>query len=62
MLRTNRNWKHGLGSSFTFFMGNVSISAADLCHAKNLPELGTWFRDIIILEMEGGSSISTLEF
>ena len=27
---------------------------AALCHAKNLPELETWFRDIIILEWEGG--------
>ena len=35
-------------------MGNVSFSIAALCHAKNLPELGTWFRDIIILEWEGG--------
>ena len=27
---------------------------AALCHAKNLPELETWFRDIIILEWERG--------
>ena len=33
-------------------MGNVSLSIAALCHAKNLPELETWFRDIIILEWE----------
>ena len=35
-------------------MGNVSLSIAALCHAKNLPELETWLRDIIILEWEGG--------
>ena len=35
-------------------MGNVSLSIAALCHAKNLPELETWFRDIIILEWEQG--------
>ena len=35
-------------------MGNVSLSIAALCHAKNLPELETWFRNIIILEWEGG--------
>ena len=35
-------------------MGNVSLSIDALCHAKNLPELETWFRDIIILEWEGG--------
>ena len=35
-------------------MGNVSIFIAALCHAKNLPELETWSRDIIILEWEGG--------
>ena len=35
-------------------MGNVSLSIAALCHAKNLPELETWFRDIIILEWERG--------
>ena len=35
-------------------MGNVSLSIAALCHAKNLPELETWFRDVIILEWEGG--------
>ena len=31
-------------SSFLFCMGNVSLSIAALCHAKNLPELETWFR------------------
>ena len=35
-------------------MGNVSLFIAALCHAKNLPELKTWFRNIIILEWEGG--------
>ena len=35
-------------------MGNVNLSMAALCHAKNLPALETWFRDIIILEWEGG--------
>ena len=35
-------------------MGNVSLPIAALCHAKNLPELETWFRDIIILEWERG--------
>ena len=35
-------------------MGNVSLSIAALCHAKNLPELEAWFRDIIILEWEHG--------
>ena len=36
-------------------MGNVSISIAALCQAKNLPELETWSRDIIIvLEWEQG--------
>ena len=35
-------------------MGNVSLSIAALCQAKNLPELGTWSRDIIILEWEQG--------
>ena len=36
-------------------MGNVSISLAAICHAKNNPELETWCRDIInILEWEGG--------
>ena len=35
-------------------MGNVSLPIAALCHAKNLPELETWFRNIIILEWEGG--------
>ena len=35
-------------------MGNVSLSIAALCHAKNLPELETWSRDIIILEWEQG--------
>ena len=38
------------GSSFQFCMGNVSLSIAALGHAKNLPELETWFRDMIILE------------
>ena len=33
-------------------MGNVSLSIAALCQAKNLPELETWFRDIIILAWE----------
>ena len=42
------------GSSFKFCMGNVSLSIAALCHAKNLPELETWSRDIIILEWEQG--------
>ena len=35
-------------------MGNVSLSITALCHAKNLPELETWFKDNIILEWEGG--------
>ena len=35
-------------------MGNVSLSIAALCQAKNLPELETLFRDIIILEWEQG--------
>ena len=35
-------------------MGNVSLSIAALCQAKNLPELETWSRDIIILEWEQG--------
>ena len=35
-------------------MGNVSLSIVALCHAKNLPELETWSRDIIILEWEPG--------
>ena len=35
-------------------MGYVSLSIAALCHSKNLPELETWFRDIIIFEWEGG--------
>ena len=35
-------------------MGNVSLSIAALCHAKNLTELETWSRDIIILEWEQG--------
>ena len=35
-------------------MGNVSLSIAALCHTKNLPELETWFRDIVILEWEQG--------
>ena len=35
-------------------MANVRLSIAALCHAKNLPELETWFRDIIILEWEHG--------
>ena len=42
------------GSSFLFCMANVSLSIAALCHAKNLPELETWSRDIIILEWEQG--------
>ena len=42
------------GFGFLFCMGNVSLSIAALCHAKNLPELETWFRNIIILEWEGG--------
>ena len=42
------------GSSFKFCMGNVSLSIAALCHAKNLPELETLSRDIIILEWEQG--------
>ena len=35
-------------------MGNVSLSIAALCQAKNLPELETWSRDIIIFEWEQG--------
>ena len=35
-------------------MGNGSLSIAALCQAKNLPELETWSRDIIILEWEQG--------
>ena len=35
-------------------MANVSLSIAAFCHAKNLTELETWFRDIIILEWEQG--------
>ena len=35
-------------SSFSFCMRSVSLSIAALCHAENLPELETWFRDIII--------------
>ena len=35
-------------------MRNVSLSIAALCQAKNLPELETRFRDIIILEWERG--------
>ena len=35
-------------------MGNVSLSIATLCQAKNLPELETWSRDIINLEWEQG--------
>ena len=35
-------------------MGNVSLSIAALCHAKNIPELETWLRDIIALEWERG--------
>ena len=33
-------------------MGNVSLSIASICHAKNKSELETWFEDIIILEWE----------
>ena len=43
------------GSGFKFCMGNVSVSIAALCHAKNLPELETWFRNIIMWEWEGGT-------
>ena len=35
-------------------MGNISLSIAALCQAKNLSELETWSRDIIILEWEQG--------
>ena len=35
-------------------MANVSLSIAAFCHAKNLTELKTWIRDIIILEWEHG--------
>ena len=35
-------------------MANVSLSIAAFCHAKNLTELETWIRDIIILEWEHG--------
>ena len=35
-------------------MGNVSPTIATLCHAKNLPELETWSRDIIMLKWEPG--------
>ena len=35
-------------------MGNVCLSIVALCQAKNLPELETWSRDIIILEWEHG--------
>ena len=35
-------------------MGNVCLSIVALCQAKNLPELETWSRDIIILEWEQG--------
>ena len=35
-------------------MGDVSLSIAALCHAKNKPEMETWFRDIIVLEWERG--------
>ena len=52
-----------IGSSFRFCMGNVSLSIAALCHAENLPELETWFRDIIIGSQERGKlDNSTLEF
>ena len=52
------------GSSFQFCTGNVSLSIAGLCHAENLPELETWFRDIIIAEWERGKldNSSTLGF
>ena len=51
------------GSSFQFCMGNVSLSIAALYHAENLPELETWFWDIIIVERERGKlDNSTLEF
>ena len=51
------------GSSFQFCRGNVSLSITALCHAGNLPELETWFRDIIIAEWERGKlDNSTLEF
>ena len=42
------------GSSFQLCMGDVSLSIVALCHAKNLPELETWFRDIIIGSRERG--------
>ena len=61
MLRTYWNWEHGLGPSFRFCMENASLSIAALCHAKNLPELETWFRDISYWNGKGGSSISTVE-
>ena len=35
-------------------MGDVSLSIAALCHAKNKPESGTCFGDIIVLEWERG--------
>ena len=37
------------GSGFEFCMEIVSFSIAALCHAKNFPELETWFRNVIIL-------------
>ena len=35
-------------------MRNVSLFIAAICYAKNLLELETWFRHIIILEWEPG--------
>ena len=40
-------------------MGDVSLSIAALCHAKNKPELETWFRVIIVLEWERGKLFVT---
>ena len=34
-------------------MGNVSLSIAALCQAKNLPELETWSKDIMLKWEQG---------
>ena len=39
---------------FLIFGGECKPFYSCLCHAKNLPELKTWFRNIIRLEWEGG--------
>ena len=50
-----------VGSRFYFCMGNVSLSIAALCHANNLPELETFFRDIITLEWEQQYRVRAIE-